>query len=202
VTGFDVQQGDVHAEGRSEWSKMLNGFLRCSLDNAQCVFVNLQMLAPNRIAMIEWLHEYRNQLIDVLVWDKGHAAPAFNPKTLNSVFELVFAFSNEPEPTRAFKLAPDFQGTVDNVVRVSRGHNEFADVHGAVFPVDLPAWFMRQLCPPGGTIADPFMGTGTTLIAAEQLDMRCYGIELDPRYVDVIVERWQELTGEKAKRRD
>jgi len=47
-------------------------------------------------------------------------------------------------------------------------------------------------------VYDPFLGSGTTLIAAEQTKRICYGIELDPKYVDVIVERWQNFTGQQA----
>ena len=47
-------------------------------------------------------------------------------------------------------------------------------------------------------IYDPFLGSGTTLIAAEQLGKRCYGLELNPAYCDVIIERWENLTGKKA----
>lgn len=50
------------------------------------------------------------------------------------------------------------------------------------------------------SVYDPFLGSGTTLIAAEQLERRCYGLEIEPRYCDVIVERWQNLTGKKAVR--
>ena len=50
----------------------------------------------------------------------------------------------------------------------------------------------------GGIIADPFLGSGTTLIAAEQLGRVCYGIEIEPRYVDVAVRRWQQATGQTA----
>jgi DNA modification methylase len=49
-------------------------------------------------------------------------------------------------------------------------------------------------------VFDPFLGSGTTLIAAEQTERICYGAEIDPRYVDVIVQRWENLTGEKAAR--
>jgi len=49
-----------------------------------------------------------------------------------------------------------------------------------------------------GDVYDPFLGSGTTLIAAEQLGRSCYGMELSPAYCDVIVRRWENLTGEKA----
>ena len=45
---------------------------------------------------------------------------------------------------------------------------------------------------------DPFLGSGTTLAAAELTERVCYGIELDPKYVDVVVQRWQHLTGKEA----
>jgi hypothetical protein len=49
-----------------------------------------------------------------------------------------------------------------------------------------------------GDIYDPFLGSGTTLIAAEQLGRKCYGMEISPQYCDVIVKRWENLTGKKA----
>jgi DNA modification methylase len=50
----------------------------------------------------------------------------------------------------------------------------------------------------GDAVYDPFLGSGTTLIAAEELERTCYGLELDPKYVDVIVKRWQTFTGKTA----
>lgn len=49
-------------------------------------------------------------------------------------------------------------------------------------------------------IFDPFLGSGSTLIACEQTNRICYGVELDPKYCDVIIKRWENLTGEKAKK--
>jgi len=51
----------------------------------------------------------------------------------------------------------------------------------------------------GELVYDPFLGSGTTLAAAELTERVCYGLELDPKCVDVIVQRWQQLTGKKAK---
>jgi len=50
----------------------------------------------------------------------------------------------------------------------------------------------------GGLVYDPFLGSGTTLAAAEVAGRVCCGIELDPRYVDVVVQRWQGMSGKKA----
>ncbi len=52
----------------------------------------------------------------------------------------------------------------------------------------------------GDRVLDPFLGSGSTLIAAELLRRRCFGIELDPRYVDVAIARWESFTGQRARR--
>lgn len=74
------------------------------------------------------------------------------------------------------------------------------DQHGAAFPVELPVRYMRLYSIAAESIFEPFSGTGTTIIAAEQLVRRCYAVELDPGWCDVAVERWQNHTGGKAKR--
>jgi DNA modification methylase len=51
----------------------------------------------------------------------------------------------------------------------------------------------------GELVYDPFLGSGTTLVAAEMTGRVCCGLELDPKYVDVVVERWQGLNGKKAR---
>jgi len=49
-----------------------------------------------------------------------------------------------------------------------------------------------------GDVYDPFVGSGTTIIAAERLDRRCYAMEIEPRYCDVAIKRWEDYTGLKA----
>jgi len=78
------------------------------------------------------------------------------------------------------------------------GFND-AEGHPCPKPVAWGAWLCERAVESGGIIFDPFLGSGTTLIAAEQLGRRCYGIEIEPRYVDVIVKRWEKLTGKRAK---
>jgi len=84
---------------------------------------------------------------------------------------------------------------------LSLGHNHDALGHAAVYPVTLPTFFIKAYSEQKDLIYDPFLGSGTTLIAAEQLNRKCYGIEISPAYCDVIVDRWEKLTGKKAKRK-
>lgn len=71
-------------------------------------------------------------------------------------------------------------------------------LHPTVKPVGLVADAILDCSARGDIVLDPFLGSGTTLIAAERVGRRCYGMELDPIYVDTIVRRWQAITGEKA----
>ncbi len=83
---------------------------------------------------------------------------------------------------------------------ISCGKNREALGHGAVFPVGLPSFFIRLLTDDSDRVFDPFAGAGTTIIACERLGRTGYGCEISPAYCDVIVERWQNLTGKKARR--
>lgn len=72
--------------------------------------------------------------------------------------------------------------------------------HPTMKPVKLIAYQMGNNTLEGQVVLDPFGGSGSTLIAAEQTNRVCYTMELDPKYVDVIIERWENLTGKKAKK--
>jgi len=72
--------------------------------------------------------------------------------------------------------------------------------HSAQKPIECMARPIRNHGKAGDVVYDPFCGSGTTLIAAEQLDRTCVAIEISPAYCDVIVERWQKVTGHKAQR--
>ena len=79
------------------------------------------------------------------------------------------------------------------------GSKEAATGHGTQKPVELMRKPIVNHLENGEIVYDPFLGSGTTLIAADSIERVCYGVEIDPRYVDVAVQRWQALRGEKAK---
>ena len=69
--------------------------------------------------------------------------------------------------------------------------------HEAAFTVRLPEWFTKAFTDPGDLVYDPFLGSGSTLIAADRQDRVCAGVELSPRYVDTVCRRWQQITGDQ-----
>ena len=77
-------------------------------------------------------------------------------------------------------------------------HSEKTTGHGTQKPVELMRRPIINHTERGESVYDPFLGSGTTLIAAELTERACFGIEIDPKYVDVIVTRWQDLTGKEA----
>tara|TARA_R110000868_G_scaffold169695_1_gene404768 strand:- start:1868 stop:2263 length:396 start_codon:yes stop_codon:yes gene_type:complete len=72
--------------------------------------------------------------------------------------------------------------------------------HPAAYPVSLPEFFIRAYSDEGDIVFDPFMGSGTTMIAAEKTNRRGFGCEISPQYCDIIIARWEAFTGNKAER--
>ena len=85
------------------------------------------------------------------------------------------------------------QGDVWNIKKPARN-----DLHPTMKPVELMERSIRNSSRPGDVVLDCFGGSGSTLIAAEKAGRRCFMMELDPKYCDVIVRRWQEFSGGKA----
>jgi DNA modification methylase len=73
-------------------------------------------------------------------------------------------------------------------------------IHPTQKPVELFLWSIKKFKVEFNIVLDVFLGSGSTLIAAEKLNRKCYGMELDEKYCDVIIERWEQFTGQKAKK--
>ena len=70
---------------------------------------------------------------------------------------------------------------------------EIRSKHPATFPIDLPSEYIKAMTNIGDNIIEPFTGSGTTMVASHQLKRKCFGMELDPKYCQVIVERMVKL---------
>jgi DNA modification methylase len=77
-----------------------------------------------------------------------------------------------------------------------------SEQHPTMKPVALVASMVANSTPVYGAVLDPFVGSGSTIIAAEQLGRRCYAMDIDPRYVAVAIERWENFTGRTSERVD
>jgi len=182
-----------------EYLKLLAEFTALALAHSRTVVVNLQSLAGNKIAVLEWIHRFRDRFVDRMVWFKGQGQPAMAANVMNSRFEDIWILSPEERPSRAIPTGR-FHSTVSNVYegRGASGENVAPEIHAASMPVHLALHVLSSLDGAGGAVYEPFCGTGTTIIAAEQLGRRSFSMELVPQYVDVAVRRWQAFTGKSA----
>ena len=192
------------------------------------VLVNLGLIhkegewQPYWDGWIEWMRGQGWKRFGFYVWDQGSGMPRANHGRLGSSHEFVFHFCKKPRPSVewvACKMAGhkrsgkgqrnrvgevlEWNGSgivsankkADSVIRVSR--NSGSDGHPAQFPVGLPAEAIRSW---PGVIFEPFSGSGTTILAAEQEGSQAYAMEISPAYCDVAVQRWEQATGRKAER--
>jgi DNA modification methylase len=190
---------DDHEDTSKEWMSLMSGWFTSSRAAVSDAWViNVQPLAGNKRDLVRFIANNAENLVDIVTWDKGHAAPQMAAGVMSSRYEWMVVFSSKDRASRAVPLS-SWRGTVQSVYTAPpQRNNEFSDLHAATMPVCVPLWVMQTLCDKAATVYEPFCGTGTTLIAAEQLGRKCYGMEISPAYCDVIVKRWETLTGKKA----
>jgi len=144
------------------------------------------------------------ELKNLCVWVKDNAGMG---SLYRSQHELVFVFKHGRQAHRNNVQLGQFGRNRSNVWRYP-GANSFARggeegnllaLHPTVKPAAMVADAILDCSARGEVVLDGFLGSGTTVIAAERTDRRCYGLELDPVYVDTIIRRWQVLTGGSAR---
>jgi len=94
------------------------------------------------------------------------------------------------------RMQSDDFGIIDDIIRVDKPLK--SDLHPTMKPIKLLAKLISNSSNENNIVLDLFGGSGSTLIACEQLSRVCYMMELDPKYVDVIIKRWEQFTGCKA----
>ena len=135
---------------------------------------------------IGWLQSFANQIV---IWGGNYFADVLPPTN----DWLCWHKKNDGLSFSEFELAWTNLGK--NCRILSHHWSGEQKVHPTQKPAAVIEWCMGMTT---GLVFDPFLGSGTSLIAAEKVDRSCYGMELDPRYCDVIVKRWQQFTGKTA----
>lgn len=162
-----------------------------SADLTVCYNINYNKNSPSEY--IDVIHAAKQSipLVETIVWEKQMAV-SLQGDNLTRIFEFVFVLC-----AGKFRINKNRTDCLKNLWKISNiGANH--EMHKACFPVALVEEGIKNFCPHGGQIIEPFGGSGTTLIAAEKLGCTASLMELDPKYVDVIVKRWQEYTGKQA----
>lgn len=156
-----------------------------------CYNINYNKNSPSEY--IDVIHAAKQSipLVETIVWEKAMAV-SLQGDNLTRIFEFVFVLCKGK-----FKINKNRTECLKNLWKISNiGANH--ESHKACFPIALVEEGVKNFCPHGGVIVEPFGGSGTTLIAAEKLGCKSNAMELDPRYCDVIIKRWQDFTGKQA----
>jgi DNA modification methylase len=184
-----------------------------------------QFIEPTNAYSVQLFAEHNFRPIWIRVWNKRRQALSekapYHLSTNKPVtqYEFITAFSSTGEreeyDVQEFVWVSAFAAHgyrfVKRLTREERknwGYSGIWDItsvnankeHPAMFPVELPWRCVKMHSDRDGVVLEPFSGSGTTLIACEQTDRRCYAMELSPVYCDLAVKRWEAFTGEQSVR--
>jgi DNA modification methylase len=178
----------------------------------------LELLAQHSVAgslhfvCMDWRHQHQlltaalgiySEFKNLCVWVKDNAGMG---SLYRSQHELIFVFKNGRAPHRNNVELGRHGRNRSNVWQYPSLNNfgrrgeegNLAALHPTVKPVALIADAILDCSARGNIVLDPFLGSGSTLLAAERVGRSCRGMELDPLYVDAAIRRWQQFTGDIA----
>ena len=175
--------GDSKEMVQSVWQEVFKTWMGHQADGA-CYYIWSGKSEELRLLM-NALTEIGLQIKGTIIWDKGSLVLS---RLDHKYQHEICLYCWVPGESHNF-VGPSNE---TSVWQYPRPHS--SKDHPTMKPVDLIRRNVRNIIPPGEIVADPFLGSGTTLLAAEVEGRACYGAELEPKYVDVALRRWQEIT--------
>lgn len=128
-------------------------------------------------------------LVETIIWEKSMAI-SLAGDNLTRIFEFIFVFYNGNDKPKMNKKHTN--ECIKNLWKISNvGANN--EIHKACFPIKLAEEAINIYAKPNALLYEPFTGSGSTMVAAHQLKRKCYGMELDPKYCQVIIDRMKKL---------
>ena len=152
------------------------------------IFWNVSYNAKSRFEYIQQISNRLPYLVEQVCWKKSSTIP-FKGSLMRD-WEPIYVFSTNKQPVSVKEVTSNFW-------QVSNTGSQ-AENHKACFPVELPERGIAIVAKNTGVVFEPFGGSGTTAIACEKTGRDCYMMELDPKYCDVIIKRWQDFSGKVA----
>ena len=183
------------------WSEVIKGM----------IFWNISYNKNSKTEFIEILYEITKTIpgikfLDLVVWDKGHGMPVISRDAMTRTYEDIFVFNNDEEfykdtemiavyknASNAYYIKKKDKG-LGNYWKVGTNKTQL-DTHKACYPVALVVKGLLISTDEKDIITEPFLGSGTNIIAAEKTGRYCYGMEMDPKYCDIAIQRYVDFTG-------
>lgn len=156
---------------------------------ARIVIHNIQIVTGSKEAWFRIMGDFSRELKDVAIWDKGEGQPAMHESVMNRAFEMILFFEANAKCGRAFSRSLFERGCMPDIWRDGRGGIQKTAGHGATFPLSVPARAIEGWSERGETVLDPFMGSGTTGVAAVRLGRKFIGCEISEEYCEVAARR-------------
>lgn len=146
----------------------------------------------------KYMDIFKEHNFNILVWCKTNPVP-FTAGTFLPDIEYIMYFSKKGKKIWNNSLKPTDTYKKYYISKKLQGREDAGeDLHPTMKPIELISNKIRISSNENGIVLDIFGGSGSTLIACEQLNRKCYMMELDPHYIDVIIQRWENFTGKQA----
>ncbi len=191
---------DFNLKVVNNWKKYLYGFL----------FWNISYNKNSRDEFIEILYriikESGLKFLELIVWNKKSAMPIVSKEAMTRTYEDILVVGNDDSIREDIEMGAILRNSKEAFfnIKTRKWLNNYWEITvnktqldnlKACYPVSLPTKAILIMTKEKEIVADPFLGSGTTIIASEKTDRICYGMEIDPKYIDVVVQRYVDYTG-------
>ena len=210
---YDYVRYDVHVDNMTddEYAEYTAN-LFCEFDRILnlngCILYNLSYGAENTECMFKAINAVITQtpftIADCIIWKKKTALPnSCSPNRLTRLTEFVFVICRKNElktfhmNKKVTSLRKTGQKAYENIYNIveARNNDGSCPYNKATFSSELCEKLLSMYCPKGGTVYDPFIGTGTTAVACKRLGLRCYGSEISENQVKFAIDRMKREFG-------
>lgn len=162
------------------------------LDKCEYFFLNVQSLSKNKLDLIELNCRLKDYYCDTIIWNKDNGTPnGFNERVMTGCFEYIHIYSKKNN-SRAVGTKK-WKGNVKNVIHINGNQkNKYAEVHKAMFPIELADYILKTFVKENGKVLDCFAGIGTTAVAAFMNGLKCDSVEINSNYHQLAQQRLKE----------
>lgn len=168
--------------------QVLTELLRVS----KVVCYNYQIVTGSKEAFFRLLGDFSPYIKDVMIWEKT-GQPAMHEHVLNSCYEFIVIFESDGTKGRMINNSYFSRGTQNNIIGGFKKNNS-VEGHGACFPTEFVKKLITLFSKEGNLVLDPFMGSGTTAVAAKLTGRNYIGFELIDKYVKLAEDRLSKET--------
>jgi len=179
---------------KEEYYNFLKSFIKQSLRVVKkYIFLNIQPLSNNKEVVFRLIGEYNKYIKEIIIWHKSRYPYPIQKSCLGSAYEFIIVFDKQYPNYRVFKDIEDLKGLPNvwvgdpnDAIYKEKFHYENL---GAIFPIWLPKKIISTFTKEYDTILDPFLGSGSTMLASLELNRSCIGIEINPEFIEVCKNR-------------